>query len=336
MNDPKVSVIVTTCNRRDIVQRAIRSVIEQDYSNFDLHIVDDASDDDTKQALRPLVAGDEKFFYWRHDERKGLAAARNTGIAHCDGEYIAFLDDDDAWKSGSLRKRVERLGRLSPEEKDKLGVIHGGWEFHMVDEDRIAYCKPMTPDNIAEYARENPLRTMSGTCLFPRSVLDEIGRFDESLKSSVEHDLWMQLAVHGYHAVALDEPLAILFQTTRKKCMVADTRPRILGVEQFMDKWTQTYKEWYGESGARRFLRKYRTHVLGELAAQKFVEGAMRESWRLVRHVLARNRLSPSNVIRLILYFARYIVRACVPPKVVAWVKQDRKRTAPETAKSNE
>ncbi|MCP4602706.1 MAG: glycosyltransferase family 2 protein [Proteobacteria bacterium] len=328
MNVPKVSVIVTTRNRCDTVQRAIRSVLEQDYSNFDLHIVDDASDDDTRETLKPLGDSDEKVFYWRHDKRKGLSAARNTGLAHSDGEHIAFLDDDDAWKPDCLRKRIDRLLTLSSGQIETLGVIYCGCEIHIEHEVRIVNNLPKMRGDIGKYARDHLiLPTIPSTCLFPRRVLERVGQFDEELSSSVDHDIWMQLAVGGYHAFAVNEPLVITFSMKHKKSMLADTLPRIRGVEQFIEKWTPTYKEWRGEKGAWKFIKHYRAVVLGELAAQKFTEGVFRESWRLLHHVLSSNGRSPSTWRILGAHYARCIIRFFTPKPLIALVKGEDKGT---------
>ena len=78
MNWPRVSVIVTTYNRFELVQRALKSVLMQGYANFDVHVVDDASEDETRHVLEPIAAGNDRIFYWRHEKRSGLSAARNT------------------------------------------------------------------------------------------------------------------------------------------------------------------------------------------------------------------------------------------------------------------
>ena len=91
---PKVSVVITTYNNSKYITEAIYSVLEQDYENKEIIVIDDASDDDTEELITVLK---EKYpiFYLKKKENQGPGAARNLGIAASKGEYICFLDADD-------------------------------------------------------------------------------------------------------------------------------------------------------------------------------------------------------------------------------------------------
>lgn len=91
--NPLFSVIITTYNRGPLLLRAIHSVLQQHFTDFELIIVDDHSSDNTPQILATLA--DKRIKLIRQTENKGVSAARNTGISYTKGEYICFLDDDD-------------------------------------------------------------------------------------------------------------------------------------------------------------------------------------------------------------------------------------------------
>ncbi len=237
MNLPKVSVVVTTFNRAHLLERAVRSVFDQSYSNFDIHVVDDASDDETREVTEAMLAGWNDAHYHRHDHHKGLAAARNTGISQSDGRYIAFLDDDDEWKGDCLEKRVELLMKLSPQEREKTGVVYCGSEIHIVYEGRVTYGLPRVEGNIKEYICANELSTVTSSQMFSRAALEDVCGFDENLCSSIDHDIWMILAVKDYHAYAVKEPLVVEYRTKSRRSMVSDGSVRIKGVEQYLSKW---------------------------------------------------------------------------------------------------
>ncbi|PJA63262.1 MAG: glycosyl transferase, partial [Candidatus Portnoybacteria bacterium CG_4_9_14_3_um_filter_44_9] len=97
----KVSVIIPTCNRPDLLPRAIKSVLSQIYQDFEIIVVDDGDKRSAENVVRQFK--DNRIKYIKHVERKGGAAARNTGIKAAQGEFIAFLDDDDEW----LPKKLE-------------------------------------------------------------------------------------------------------------------------------------------------------------------------------------------------------------------------------------
>lgn len=104
MQQKLVSVIIPTYNRAHIVAEAIRSVKAQSYSPVQIIVIDDGSEDTTAEE----IAGFENVEYHRQ-ENKGQAAARNLGLSHARGEYIATLDSDDIWHEDFLKVAVAAL-----------------------------------------------------------------------------------------------------------------------------------------------------------------------------------------------------------------------------------
>ncbi len=100
-----VTVCITTCNRKTLLIGALRSVLEQDYHNLEILIVDDASTDGTREALEEShFFKDSRVRYIRHVENKGLASSRNTAIFNSKGKYFTFCDDDDRWPADMVTK----------------------------------------------------------------------------------------------------------------------------------------------------------------------------------------------------------------------------------------
>jgi glycosyltransferase involved in cell wall biosynthesis len=97
---PKVSVIIITYNRADLLSRAINSVLFQDYQDFELLIIDDASTDNTSEIVRAF--NDNRIKYYLNEKNLGIAKSRNKGISLAVGEYIAMLDSDDYWISRDI------------------------------------------------------------------------------------------------------------------------------------------------------------------------------------------------------------------------------------------
>src|SRR4030066_2069221 len=120
---PGVSVIIPTYNRARFIERAIRSVLNQTYQNFEIIVVDDASTDDTEERVRRLLPNGRRLKYVRHDINRGAGAARDTGIKNAAGEYIALLDSDDEW----LPEKLEKQLQVFKESRDeKLGLVYCG------------------------------------------------------------------------------------------------------------------------------------------------------------------------------------------------------------------
>ncbi|GAH74960.1 unnamed protein product, partial [marine sediment metagenome] len=117
-NKPTVSVIIPTYNRAYLIGRAIQSVLNQTYQDFEIIVVDDGSTDDTEEIVRSFK--DKRIGYVRHEKNKGAAAARNTGIKAAKSEYIAFQDSDDEWLPEKLEKQMKVFENAPPE----VGVVY--------------------------------------------------------------------------------------------------------------------------------------------------------------------------------------------------------------------
>jgi glycosyltransferase involved in cell wall biosynthesis len=94
---PKVSVIIPTYNRADLLSRAIKSVIAQTYTNWELLVVDDGSTDNTKEVVKEFIKKDKRIKYLWEPNSGSPSKPRNFVAKNAKGEYIAFLDSDDEW-----------------------------------------------------------------------------------------------------------------------------------------------------------------------------------------------------------------------------------------------
>lgn len=109
MNHPLVSVVMPVHNGEKYIRDAVDSVFAQETS-LELLVIDDCSTDHTKEVLAAYM-GREDFLYLRNEKNIGAAASRNRGIQCAKGKYVAFLDADDWWEKGKLKKQLALLER---------------------------------------------------------------------------------------------------------------------------------------------------------------------------------------------------------------------------------
>lgn len=202
-NNPTVSIIIPTYNRSRLLARAVKSVLNQTYQNFELIIVDDGSTDDTRE----IVAGfnDKRIRYVRHEENKGEAAARNTGIKAARGGYIAYQDSDDEWLPEKLAKQMKLLEDASPE----VGVIYTGFwktENHKRTYVPFSWVSRKNGDIHKELLKGNFIG--SPAVLIKKECFNKVGLFDENLRNLVDWEMWIRISKH-YHFRCVDEPLVI-------------------------------------------------------------------------------------------------------------------------------
>lgn len=202
---PNVSVIIPTYNRAHILGRAIRSVLNQTYQDFELIIVDDGSSDSTDEVVKSF--DDVRIRYLKHKKNRGGAATRNTGIKAARGKYIAFQDSDDEWLPEKLEKQMKAFEDAPPE----VGVVYTG--FYRLQDGRKTYI-PSSKINPKEGYIFNSL--LKGNFITTQAVLvkrkcfDKARMFDENLPRLQDWELFLRISRH-YHFIFVNEPLVIAY-----------------------------------------------------------------------------------------------------------------------------
>lgn len=196
-----VSVIIPTFNRKAVIDRAVRSVVSQTVSPTEIIVVDDGSTDGSAAYLRRNYSDIEVV----EQENFGVSSARNHGVRVSSGRWLAFLDSDDAWLPRKLERQLAALER-SEEYRichtDEIWIRHGrrvnpklkhrksgGWIF--------SKCLPLcviSPSSV----------------LLDRSLLEDLGTFDEELPACEDYDLWLRICSR-YPVLFVDEPLVVKY-----------------------------------------------------------------------------------------------------------------------------
>lgn len=188
MSRPTVSVIIPTYNRANLLKRAIASVLNQKFEDFELIVVDDASSDNTPRVVESI--NDGRIRYIRLKKNSGGPVARNTGIKKARGRFIALLDDDDEWLPNRLELQIRKFEELDSE----FGVVYGGFYYVSHQDGRTL------GERVPEYRgdiynkllKENFIG--SPTLLIRKKCFKKVGLFDPKLSSSQDWDMWLRIA----------------------------------------------------------------------------------------------------------------------------------------------
>lgn len=178
-----------THNRSWIVGRAIKSVLDQSFKDFELIIVNDGSTDDTDLVLKEFT--DNRIVVIKSETNSGLSHARNIGLKNAKGELVAYLDSDNLWYPQFLEVMCEAFD-------EKTVMVYSGQNLLLVGGTRN------NPKVLGRKTRNeiyNPSKLLSGNYIdvncvvHKRDILEDLGYFDENLKVLEDWDLFAQIAI---------------------------------------------------------------------------------------------------------------------------------------------
>ncbi len=198
---PAVTVVLATYNGSRFLEQAIASVLAQTCRDYEFIIIDDGSTDPQVRAICDRYADRVEYVY---QENRGLAGARNAGIARARGEYVCFIDDDDAWKPEKLAKQLAFMRSLPPE--DNVAMV-STWLDLVDPEGRLIGRQghDLTGDVHRRLLFESPVDAPSSV-MIRRDVFAAVGPYDESLRYAEDRDMWLRIS-HRYRLRSLNEHL---------------------------------------------------------------------------------------------------------------------------------
>jgi glycosyltransferase involved in cell wall biosynthesis len=196
---PKVSVIMPVYNGADYLAAAIESVLGQSYTELELIVIDDCSTDGSALVVQ-YFSRDSRVIYIKNDVNSGASASRNNGIRRATGDLIAFLDHDDIWLAEKLELQVNLMIKHA-----EMALVHsdmalmtqqGGLLPKYRNLDRSDFLNFKAPVIVGFVFGDlficNYIQIL--TVVVRRSVLDQIGLFNESLSAAEDYELWLRIA----------------------------------------------------------------------------------------------------------------------------------------------
>lgn len=186
----KISVIIPTYNRADKIEKSIRSVLNQTYSDMQVLVIDDASTDNTCDVVNGIE--DERIRYIHMEENKGASVARNAGVSCADTEWIAFHDSDDEWRVDKLEKQMQYK-----QKHPECGLIYSAYAMHFSDGKELivpnaSMVGALEGDIVETLLQNNTIG--APTILMKKSVFEENKGFDTSFNCLEDWDFVLRVS----------------------------------------------------------------------------------------------------------------------------------------------
>lgn len=272
-----ISVVIPTHNRADLLPRAIKSVQHQTWTDLEIIVVSDGSEDDTKAVVEALAKEDPRIKFVEYFPARGGNIARNTGIEHAVGEIVAFLDDDDEFVPEKLEQQMAVM-----ESDPEIGLVYTGVRVIYVNEGVEYSSVPKAEGDLSsEILLDNSIGTTS-TVMVRRELLLQAGKFDIQLRALQDFDLWIrvcQLCKVGF----VPEEMIRYYNYTGTKQVSALTDKYIEAFEHINNKYKNKMEALPADKKREKKYNEYM--LLGNKAmrngdgklARKFIKAALKE-----------------------------------------------------------
>ena len=283
MSEPLVTAIITTYKRPvEIIKRAVYSVINQTYHNWELFVVNDYPEDCIlSSAIDDMLNDfeDSRIHYVCMEKNSGACAARNRGIGLSSGDYIALLDDDDEWCPDKITMQLEAFNN------ENVGLVYSPF-YNITDTNK----KPQIlarGTSSGNVFNQMIYKNIAGGCsmtMFSRKAIDDCGMFDERMLSSQDYDLYIRIS-EKYEFAYVAKPL--VYRYLLEESITKNSEKQKRGWDLFTEKYQRIYLE-HKDAYSYRINR----HV-----SELIENGDFRQAIHYYRIALGVKLISKHNVI---------------------------------------
>lgn len=234
MKKPKISVIVTCYNYGKYLEKALMSILNQTYNNYEIIIVNDGSTDDTNEIVAKFL--NMKNILYISQSNKGQAIATNIGIKSSSGDLIAFLDADDMWDKTKLEKQIVLFDRES------VGVVYSRIKF--MNEEGLPLDKELTGKYYTPRSGyvtdallfENFIPYSSA--VVRKECFDKFGMFNPEYKNGLDWDLWLRISIE--HEFAFVDEQLLLYRTGHPGQLTSNVERSVQCSDLILDRFIES------------------------------------------------------------------------------------------------
>lgn len=293
------SVIITTYGSREKdLKKAIDSVLNQTYQNFEIIIIDDNGKNKAQKQVNSNLINkynNNKIKYYTYLENKGGNFARNYGINKSKKEFIAFLDDDDEF----LENKLEEINKIILNNNDIDFIYSGG---NIITEKKKKYFYTPLPSNLKYEILVNHIAATSFVVV-RREKIVEVGLFNEELKSCQEWELWIRLIFSEAKVKGIDKPLINYKNNLTEKTRISNNfNKRLAGLSYIITETTDKYLKYLSISDRKQVLIKQKK-LLGMLYYDNFKF----QEYRKIYIELLKNQKIKLTLKEKIKYYISYL-----------------------------
>lgn len=231
-----ISIVIPTHRRVNLLKKTINSALDQTYKNTEIIVVSDGYDKETDLYMKTIENNQIKYYVY--ETNRGANYARNYGVKHSEGEYIAFLDDDDQWAKDKLERQYTELSK----DNDYGLVYTGNKQFYIDSNDSFTYIPTKSGDLSREIFSKNYIGSTSSV-LIKKEIFDEVHGFDEKLGALQDYDLWIRICQVTKIGV-ISEPL-LIYNNNRNREQISN---QIDKYEDAAKKIKEKYKDFFSEN----------------------------------------------------------------------------------------
>lgn len=242
----KVSAVIITHNRCDVLKRAIESVLKQSYNNIELIVVSDGSTDGTDDLMQSYVSLPNVHYISYHPGHGGNYA-RNQGILTSKGDYVAFLDDDDEWLPQKIELQVRKM-----EANPNVGLVYTAVKSIFINE-KCSY--NFYPNTVGDLRKTILFGNCIGTtsCVMVRKSILMDNLFDENLRALQDFELWIRLC-QITKVAACQEVLLNYYNQSATKQITSNTTIYEDSINYIAHKHSDLYKSLDNDENKKLFV----------------------------------------------------------------------------------
>jgi glycosyltransferase involved in cell wall biosynthesis len=280
---PLISIITPSLNQGIYIEENIKSVLNQNYPNFEHIIIDGGSTDGTIDIL-------EKYNHliWVSEKDRGQSAAINKGFKRANGEIIGWLNSDDCYEPGAFFTAVRELNKTEGKY-----IVFGDCYLIDKNEERIGYCKGRLPhpNNFIKYW-EKDYTIPQPAVFFYKDILNKIGYLDENLHYVMDYDFWLRISKH-YQFTYIKKPIAVMRAHGQAKSS--------LSYEVFEREWFKILRKYSRESLSIHYLKyllmaqNFRSNLMRVYAYSKMEELPLKQFRKRIILSIVNNPLNLFN-----------------------------------------